>query len=58
MIQRMGHFSDLIKTDESLWGGKTENVLRIGGGTLKVKRESEKTVSYQRRERDSGHLSM
>ena len=33
-----GSLSDLIKTDESLWGGKTEkNVLRIGGGTLKVK---------------------
>ena len=33
-----GSLSDLIKTNESLWGGKTEkNVLRIGGGTLKVK---------------------
>ena len=33
-----GSLSDLIRTEESLWGGKTEkNILRIGGGTLKVK---------------------
>ena len=33
-----GSLSDLIRTEESLWNGKTEkNVLRIGGGTLKVK---------------------
>ena len=33
-----GSLSDLIRTEESLWGAKTEkNVLRIGGGTLKVK---------------------
>ena len=32
-----GSLSDLIRTEESLWGGKTEkNILRIGGGTLKV----------------------
>ena len=34
-----GSLSDLIRTEESpSWGGPTEkNVLRIGGGTLKVK---------------------
>ncbi len=33
-----GSLSDLIRTEESLWNGKTEkNILRIGGGTLKVK---------------------
>ena len=33
-----GSLSDLIRTEESLYGGNTEkNILRIGGGTLKVK---------------------
>ncbi|MFR2574316.1 MAG: hypothetical protein ACLS9H_06130, partial [Dialister sp.] len=33
-----GSLSDLIRTEESLYGGNTEkNILRIGGGILKVK---------------------